>query len=212
MNGFNKNITLLTDIQYFGSINWIKNVSKYTNIKIEQYENWQKGGFRNRAYIAGAGGALLLTVPIVHGRDQHAPIHSLKIAYRDNWVNQHIRTIESCYRRTPWYEHYSYFLYDILESRPEKLIDLNEQLLWKIRDWLFPDTLIQRTDSYQPALEMGVEEGRGIFQTRLSLTHPSTPVYQQVFEDRNGFLPGMSILDLLFCCGPNAKAILKDNR
>jgi hypothetical protein len=56
-----------------------------------------------------------------------------------------------------------------------------------------------------------VEDGRGIFQTRQSLIHPSTPIYQQIFEDRNGFLPGMSILDLLFCCGPNAKALLKDN-
>jgi hypothetical protein len=98
-----------------------------------------------------------------------------------------------------------------LESRPENLIHLNELLLWKIRDWLFPDTLIQLTDSYQTAPELGVEEGRGIFQTRLSLNQPTTPVYQQVFEDRNGFLPGMSILDLLFCCGPNAKALLKDN-
>jgi hypothetical protein len=91
------------------------------------------------------------------------------------------------------------------------LIDLNELLLWKIRDWLFPDTLIQRTDSYQPTPELGVEEGREIFQTRESLTNPTPPIYQQVFEDRNGFLPGMSILDLLFCCGPNAKALLKDN-
>jgi len=211
MIDFNKNITLLTDIQYFGSINWIKSVSKYTNIKIEQYENWQKGGFRNRTYIAGAGGAHLLTVPILHGRDQHAPIHSLKIAYRDNWVSQHIRTIESCYRRAPWYEHYSYPLYEILESRPENLIDLNELLLKKIRDWLFPDTLIQRTDSYQLTPELGLEEGRGTFQTRESLTNPPPPMYQQVFEDRNGFLPGMSIVDLLFCCGPNAKALLKDN-
>jgi hypothetical protein len=211
MTEIDKNIALLTDIQYFGSINWIKNASKYTNIKIEQYENWQKGGFRNRTYIAGAGGANLLTIPILHGRDQHTPIHSLKIAYRDNWVAQHIRTIESCYRRAPWYEHYSYPLYEILESRPENLIDLNELLLWKIRDWLFPDTLIQRTDSYQPTPELGVEEGRGIFQTRESLTNPTPPIYQQVFEDRNGFLPGMSILDLLFCCGPNAKALLKDN-
>lgn len=206
-----KNSTLITDIQYFGSINWIKNVSIYSNIKIEQYENWQKGGFRNRTYIAGAGGPLLLTVPILHGRDQHTPIHTLQIAYRDNWVAQHIRTIESCYRRAPWYEYYCYSLYDILESRPEKLIDLNLQLLGQMRDWLFPETEIQRTDSYIKNVGEGEVDGRLTYQTRESLRNPCTPRYRQVFEDRVGFLPGLGVLDLLFCCGPNAKALLKDS-
>ena len=206
-----KNIILLTDIQYFGSINWIKKLSNSSHIIIEQYENWQKGGFRNRTFIAGASGPLLLTVPIVDGRDQHTPLHSITIAYRDNWVEQHIRTIESCYRRAPFYEYYSYSLYEILRARPEKLIDLNEQLLVQIRDWLFPDTFISRTVSYQTHAAEGVRDIRGVFQTKASLHQPPVPGYRQVFEERTGFLGGLGIIDLLFCCGPNAKALLKDN-
>jgi len=207
----NQNLQLLTDIQYFGSINWIKTLYNSSHIIIEQYENWQKGGFRNRTYIAGASGALLLTVPIHDGRDQHTPIHSIQIAYRDNWVEQHIRTIESCYRRAPFYEYYSYSLYEILRSRPEKLIDLNERLLIQFRDWLFPETFISRTAAFQPQAPEGVRDIRGKFQTKDSLNHPPVPGYRQVFEERTGFLGGLGIMDLLFCCGPNAKALLKDN-
>lgn len=204
-------ITLLTDIQYFGSINWIKSLIKSTNIQIEQYENWQKGGFRNRTYIAGAGGAQLLTVPIVHWRNQHTPLHNISIAYRDNWVEQHIRTIESNYRRAPFYEYYCFSIYEILRSRPEYLIDLNERLLAQLRDWLFPDTFISRTAFYQPQAAEGVRDIRGVFQTKDSLNHPPVSSYRQVFQERTGFLGGLGIIDLLFCCGPNAKALLKDN-
>ena len=211
MQSAHHKLSLLTDIQYFGGINWIKTLYNSSHIIIEQYENWQKGGFRNRTYIAGASGAHVLTVPILDGRDQHAPLHSIAIAYRDNWVEQHIRTIESCYRRAPFYEYYSYALYEILRSRPEKLIDLNEQLLVQLRDWLFPETFITRTASYQPEAPEGVRDIRSIFQTKGSLNHPPVPVYRQVFEERTGFLGGLGIIDLLFCCGPNAKALLKDN-
>lgn len=202
---------LITDIQYFGSIDWIKSFNKFSHIKIEACDNWQKGGWRNRAAIAGANGRRLITVPLLGGRDQHCPLAAVKIAYKENWHLQHIRTLESCYRRAPFYEYYHHSIVEILRSRPEYLLDLNMTLLHQIRQWLFPELTISLTEKFeaQPGQEYEDRRGKAVsISPDLSGNHP---VYRQVFEERHGFLPGLSILDLLFNCGPVAKTLLKDS-
>jgi len=212
-----KNTSLITELQYFGTINWIKSFNTYSHVKIDVCDNWQKGGWRNRTAIAGADGRRLITVPLHGGRDQHGLYSSVKISYKDNWPEQHIRTIESCYRRAPFYEFYADPIFDILRSRPEYLVQLNLAILEKIREWVFPPLNFTLTDQYDPnpgpeyddlrnRSENGVN-GKSGTSTEL----PWQPVYQQVFEDRNGFIPGLGILDLLFCCGPSAKSLLKDS-
>jgi hypothetical protein len=209
--------SLLIELQYFGTINWIKSFSTYSHVKIEICDNWQKGGWRNRTAIAGADGRRLITVPLLGGRDQRGPYSTVKISYKDNWPEQHIRTIESCYRRSPFYEYYAAPLFDLLRSRPEFLVHLNLAILEKIRDWIFPEIVFTVTDCYDlnpgPAYddlrngsENGVKGADGTYNKGTRM-----PVYQQVFEDRNGFISGLGILDLLFCCGPSAKSLLKDS-
>ena len=202
---------LITDIQYFGSINWIKSFNQYSYIKIEACENWQKGGWRNRTAIAGAEGRRLITVPLLGGRDQHCPLSAVKIAYKENWPQQHIRTLESCYRRAPFFEFYHHAIFEILLSRPEYLLDLNMAILHQIRKWLFPELTISLTEKFEdhPGPEYADRRGKdGAISSHLP---EKFPVYRQVFEERHGFLPGLSILDLLFNCGPVAKTLLKDS-
>lgn len=201
---------LLTDIQYIGSINWIKSLITYSHVKIDICENWQKGAFMNRMSVAGAGGRRILTVPIQGGRDQHAPLSSVKIAYKDNWPEQHIRTLESCYRRSPFYEYYSNSIYDFLRSRPEYLVELNLRLLEQIRNWVFPEITISTTRRFELDPGPDYHDRRRITIGKLVEQDENQPVYRQVFEDRNGFISGLSILDLLFCTGPTAKTLLKD--
>lgn len=205
------NKILLTDIQYFGSINWIKSFNQYSYVKIETCENWQKGGWRNRTAIAGTDGRRLITVPLVGGRDQHGPLSAVKIAYKENWIQQHIRTLESCYRRAPFYEYYNNSIFEILRSRPEYLLDLNMTLLQQIRNWLFPEITISGTDNFEQQPGPGYDDRRWKNDIISSDKIGALPVYRQVFEERHGFLPGLSILDLLFNCGPVAKTLLKDS-
>ena len=207
-----QNNILLIDIQYIGSINWIKTLSNYSHVKIDICDNWKKGGWGNRTRIIGANGPGYLTVPLVGGRDQQLPLSAVKIAYKDNWVEQHIRTLQSGYRRAPFYEYYSNSIYEMLRSRPEQLVDLNLRLLALFRGWLFPDTELSTTLPTEKNAEPEVVDLRYIDRRQSMAPPTSLPVYRQVFEERHGFIAGVSILDLLFCCGPAAKTLLKDSK
>jgi len=206
-----KNSILITGIQYFGSINWIKSFNRYSHIKIEACENWQKGGWTNRTAIAGTDGRRLITVPILGGRDQHSQLSAVKIAYKENWPRQHIRTLESCYRRAPFYEYYHPAIFEVLGSRPEYLLDLNMAILHQIKQWLFPELSISLTEKFEEQPGPEYDDRRRKADVISYELPKSYPVYRQVFEERHGFLPGLSILDLLFNCGPVAKTLLKDS-
>lgn len=112
-----KNETLLVDIQYFGTINWIFTSFQYSNIEIEQYETYQKMSFRNRCVVLGGNGPVNLSVPLEKGRGQKTLMKDVKICWRGNWQVQHWRTIESGYNRSPFFDYYRDGLWDLLQKK-----------------------------------------------------------------------------------------------
>lgn len=197
---------LVTDIQYFPPLIFFKNSYKFTHINIEQCETWQKMSFRNRCQIAGAGGIIDLSIPLVNGRDQKAQLRDVRIADSLPWQANHWKTIVSCYSRSPWFSFYR----DELESLYRRpfgfLLDWNRACLdWSLRV-LGMTPVIGLTSEYKTGYEPGeAVDQRGILVPRLrEVWGAETPHYHQVFEDRTGFLPGLSILDLIFCEGKNA--------
>jgi hypothetical protein len=203
--------TLLVENQYFGTVSYYKMLFEYTYIEIDQYENFQKMSFRNRCIIPGANGLIQLTVPVEKGRNQHTPIREVKIAYKENWVLQHCRSMEACFNRAPFFEFYKDELFGLLEERPVFLFDLN----WTILEW------VQKKLKAPLKLELSKREenstdtllaDRRNSQLPKNYDQIASPIrYTQVFEDRIGFKPNMSILDLLCCTGPSALSYLKSN-
>src|SRR5258708_6289086 len=219
-------MNLVIDFQYFPSIILYKNSNKYSNIVFEQYEYYQKMSFRNRCQIAGAGGMINLSIPLEKGRDQKTLLKDVRIAGRDDWQGQHWKTILSCYSRSPWFEFYRdelgelyrkpvHFLLDwnlscfewslgILQmpvsfSLTEAYIKKYEEENWT--DWrgqILPKNLAGKDAFSRPSGDFS--QGPG---------NPDPIKYRQVFEDRIGFLPNLSILDLLFCEGKNARSSLQ---
>lgn len=206
-----KKEVLLIDSQFFGTINYNKILFCFSNIKIEQYETYQKMSFRNRCRVADSNGVVNLSVPLVRGRSQRELMKDVRISYAENWPLQHWRTIESCYNRAPFFEYYRDGVRDILDLREGFLLDLNLRSL----DWLCKvlkqEPQISRTDSYVKTPPADVLDMRGRLLPRNQEAEPIGFRYTQVFEDRIGFRENLSILDLLFCCGPETKQLLQNS-
>jgi hypothetical protein len=205
------NDNLIIEYQYFGSINYTNALFQFSNIEFEVYESFQKMSFRNRMVVAGSNGLVHLSVPLEKGRDQKQPIRDVKISYSLPWQQQHWRTIESCYNRSPFYEFYRDGLENIFTSKPVYLIDLNRD----IRNWLWKVLKIPssyaETSSYQTPPIQDHTDFRNRWVPKNFQLDAFQIRYRQVFEDRIGFQPNLSILDLLFCMGPSAHSLLKGN-
>jgi WbqC-like protein family len=224
-------MTLLIDLQYFPSIIFYKNLSKYSNIVFEQYETYQKMSFRNRCQIAGAEGLINLSVPLVKGRDQKTLMKEVRISDRQPWQAQHWKTIVSCYNRSPWFEFYRHELEGLYQRRFDFLLDWNRSCFeWSLRvlglsvpvslteryekeyidenvtDWRGKILPKNRGRSQDGGITQGSEGGQneGGGQGGAVKPEDQPPKYRQVFEERIGFIPNLSVLDLLFCEGKEA--------
>jgi len=193
---------LLTTTAYFAPYSWFLTALDTGNWQWEAHENYQKGGPRNRCRIATANGPLLLSIPLTGGKHQQMPIREVRIDYRQDWQRQHAQTIRSAYGRAPYYEFYADDLLAVAAQRHNFLWDYNLALTQHLIATLgLPLTL-----SYTSCFRGGASDKRrdvraGHAGADNSIRQP-TP-YRQVFEERYGFLPGLSILDALFCLGPS---------
>lgn len=202
---------LLIDYQYFGTVNYYKMLFKFKHIEFEEYESYQKGSFRNRTIIPGANGLISLSVPLQNGRDQRSLFKDIKIAYKENWVLQHTRALDACYMRAPFYEFYRDGLFSILNSQEEYLMELDRKLIQWVLKMLKANLAISFTNSYQKEHGIATKDGRNLLLPNQVVPQKDQVIYAQVFEDRIGFQPNMSILDLLFCNGPASTNLLIDS-
>lgn len=209
MAGLINDRILLVDLQCFPSINYYNSLVIYNTLKIEQYEHFKKGSYSNRYYLAGPNGKMLLSVPLLHTRRERMAFKDLKICNRDNWQRLHWRTITSAYRRSPWFEFYENSLQPMYEKKFDYLIDWNLEGFEMVNGWLGLSWDTSFTTAYEKSYKEGeMRDARHQFFPGKPI--PGEPVkYRQVFEERTGFIEGLSILDLIFCEGKRAASCLQ---
>lgn len=210
-----KNELIIIESQYFPTINWINILFLNKDIKIDLCETYQKMSFRNRCVVAGSNGLVHLSVPLQKGRSQRQPMKDVKISYATDWQLQHWRTIESCYGRSPFFEFYRDWLEAFYKKQPVFLADMNLEILEWVRkqmglekSW---EVLDRETDH---PIDPRAIDLRGYFMPKNFQSPERCPhpiVYTQVFEDRIGFQPNLSVLDLLCCTGPQARLLLQNS-
>ncbi|PCI93985.1 MAG: hypothetical protein COB15_15200 [Flavobacteriales bacterium] len=187
---------------YLAPIEYYYHLINSNDVVIDIYENFVKQTYRNRCCILSPNGVQNLTIPLVKAR-QRKLIKNMIISYDDNWRKIHWKSLESAYRSSPYFEYYEDEFYPFYHDNDYKyLIDFNTDLNQKIIELLSVDIHIKNSTKYAETISPE-NDFRNSFSPKIT-TKLNFSEYIQVFGDRNGFTPNMSILDLLFNEGPNA--------
>lgn len=195
------------DIQYFANINYYIALSNCENVIFAAALPYQKGWFNNKCVIASSTGELKLSVPIVGGRNQSQQLIDVRIAYDQNWRHQHLRAIETCYGNSPFFDFYFLKFENFFQRRYEFLVDLNLNAHELIMEILKRDKkyiLLHQSPKENNVLFSKLEMKSKAFDKEVQMK------YEQVFENKIGFIKNLSIIDLIFCTGTQANKLLNN--
>ena len=190
---------------YFGPIQWYQKLHRMPCI-IEQHDHFVKQTYRNRCVIATANGTQTLTVPIERYYGTKCPMRDIRISDHGNWRHLHWNALVSAYGETPFFEFYADDLRPFFEKRHTFLFDLNLDIMHTMCQLLDVRPQVTLSDQYivLPSEDDAVVDFREAIRPKHPLPDADfnpTPYYQ-VRAQRHGFLPNLSILDLLFNEGP----------
>lgn len=198
---------VLVQPTYFSTIAQYVAIAKSNQIIFEVEDNFQKQTYRNRCYINTANGKQLLNVPVQHKKGIKQKTKDVKIDYKDSWQKQHLKALKTAYSSSPFFEFYVDDLLLLFEKKYTYLLDLNLESHQLIMDALQLETPFKKSENY-------ITETKYLDLRNLAIDKKQTTYklkrYIQVFEQNNGFISNLSILDLLFMEGPNALNYLEN--
>ena len=200
---------------YFGPVQWYQKLNRFDGVLVEQHEHFLKQTYRNRCVIATTQGVQTLTVPVEAPVGEGVAlsktvIKDVRISNHGKWRTEHWNALQSAYGESPFFEFYEDDIRPFFEERWEFLLDFNMAITEKMCELLDIHPHIELTSSYQNSLPIGEGWGETDFRTIIHPKHPqedsdfSPKPYYQVYKERFGFLPNLSILDLLFNMGNEA--------
>jgi hypothetical protein len=192
------NDTLLIELHYLPCIDVMRGMAQAHAVQIEAYENYHKQSYRNRCYVLTANGPECLTVPVLNGTRKQRTC-DVRIDYSQNWIQKHLRCLQSAYAKAPYFEYVMPEVEAIFTRRPLLLFDLNWQLLTFCRKWMRISNPIGLTEWYVPGPPIGVFDARARVvpaKRRETGLFGSHRPYMQNFGTE--FEPNLSILDAMF--------------
>jgi len=207
--------TILTELHYLPSIPYFQQLLSADQLLLDAHEHYHKQTFRNRALILTAQGPQPLTVPVVDGaRSEKIRTSEIAIDYRQNWMHRHFRTLQTAYGASPYFSYYADYLQDIYAQKPARLWELNLaflELIFRCLRWPLPIGFTTEYLSPTVAAAPPLADRRDYLTPKSTLAapepdRPSHRPYPQVFGP--AFVPGLSVLDLLFMQGPAAGQFL----
>ena len=194
---------------YFAPISQYAEIINTDEVTFEVHDNFQKQSYRNRCYIFNTNGKQLLNIPVKH------PNSSSRKQTKDTlvenvtpWQDQHFKSLKTAYRNSPFFEFYVDDIAPIFEKKYTYLQDVTIDTFLFTSEALQINTNFKKTSSYAEATKN--KDFRNLADVK---AQPKNLVenYIQMFDDKHGFLPNLSILDLLFMEGPNAISFLEKN-
>lgn len=198
----------LPPVQYFSKL--------YASpcIYMETHEHYVKQTYRNRALIAGPNGVQALTIPVEHEYSKRPATRDIRLSDHGNWQHLHRNALQSSYEGSPYFEYYADDILPIYDKNHRFLVDFNADFLLTICDLLNLKPNIVQTESYADASALGADDFRELIRPKISHSIDETfrcVEYYQVFRQKQGFLGNLSVIDLLFNMGPEARLVLRDS-
>jgi len=203
-------VPLVFPALYNGPLNYYAWLVKEQEIVLEQYDSYTKQSFRNRCLIMGPNGVFALSIPVKRPHGVKTHMRDIRIDYDSNWNRIHWRSLVASYASSPFFEYLADEISPYYHKRFEFLLDLNQQLIVNTLGFLGLDTRVNYSEAFTPIVserdirhfihpkkDQAVEDPAFLPQE-----------YNQVFSDRLGFHPNLSILDLIFNVGPESLAYL----
>lgn len=202
-------LTTLIEAHYLPCIAYFAALDRADEIVLEKHEYYVKQSYRNRCHIISARGKETLIIPLTskHGK---VYISEVRIDYSQKWLNNHWRTIRSAYGNAPFFEHYADELERCLFRRTTFLYDLTHDLLSMCLKWLNWGKVIKETEKFEKTAPTPVLDLRAAINAKDdgNLSRFYLPItYRQVFG--NTFAANASVIDLVFCTGPEASKIIR---
>lgn len=202
------NITCLTSA-YFPPISYMKQVISADQLWWECCEYYERQTYRNRCYIASANGAMSLNIPVERVSGEKIRTKDIRISDHDNWRHNHWQSIVSAYNMSPFFEFYEDDIAPFFHKKWDFLLDFNLEILAKMLELLQIEKEIKLTDKYDVILPQNVVDLRREFHPKV-IRGENHHSYYQVFDTKNGFLPDLSVMDLLFNMGNESILYLTD--
>jgi hypothetical protein len=193
---------------YLPPVNYFSTLQKVNpDFLIEKHEHFPKQTYRNRASVYSPNGKLDITLPVVRGSKMRTKMKDVRISNDHNWQRLHWMTLQSCYRSSAYFEYYEDELSVFYHNKFDYLFDYNEQLTNWIIKKLKLNIELNFTEDYIEDLEPNLDY-RLFMNPKKNEEEANNKAYYQVFEDKHQFIKNLSIVDLLFNQGPQAKNYL----
>ena len=192
---------------YLAPVEYYSAIAKAETVFLENWDSYIKQTYRNRCHIAAANGKLALSIPVEKPTGEKILSRDIRISEHNDWQIHHWRSIESAYNSTPFFEFYKDDLLPFYEKKWDFLWDFNHEIQNKVLELLDLKPYIQLTKEYKPVLPENIMDLRESIHPKKYKPLENKPYYQ-VFEQRFGFQPNLSIIDLLFNMGNESQLVI----
>ncbi len=211
----NPSVPILIELHYFPAIQYFSKFFLHPSLVLEQHENYVKRSFRNRMHIGAANGLLRLSIPLEKGKNQQQSIKEVRISYNENWQNKQWTAICSAYGNAPFFDYYVDDFQPLFEEKTEYLFEHNLKVLQTLFFVLDIQATLEFSTNYLKETPKEICDFRNKINPKTITTNTDTTYqnipYQQLFAEKTGYLPNLSILDLIFCKGPETIPILENS-
>ena len=200
---------VLLSTAYLAPVSYYVLLARAGKVVIEQHENYQKQSYRNRCLIAAANGPMVLSIPVKKNLPGKNSIRDIQLSGHGNWQHMHWNSLVSAYASSPYFAFYRDDIHPFYEKKYKYLFDFNEALREEICALLNLEPRLEYSKSYTTGPETEILDYRELIHPKKQRPEELLPgPYVQVFDRKFGFLPDLSVLDLLFNTGPEASLFL----